>query len=60
MIELISMLVIGFALGWFANVNITVNHNHKYDKDEVPEDYNDSYNDPAVKQYFDVKHGVDE
>lgn len=50
-------LIIGFALGWFANVKITINHNHKYDNDVPQEGYNPSYGDPEVKQFFDVKHG---
>lgn len=57
MLELVSMLVIGFALGWFANVRITINHNHKYDQDLPQEGYNQSYGNPVVKQYFDAENG---
>ena len=60
MIELVSMLIIGFALGWFAKVNITINHNNKYENDIPQDGYNQSFGDPAVKQYFDAKHGGDE
>ncbi len=56
MVSSLIFLVTGFALGWFANVKITVNHNHNGDIQE-PQGYNPSYGSPEVKQYFDAANG---
>lgn len=60
-IVLLTGVFIGLLIGiatQFKGFSVNVNHNHSYPEvPEEPEQYNQSYGDPTIKNYLDKQFG---